>query len=345
MIYDLTYINAHVKLTPIIDTQKTRDPTQSSFVPSDFTILNLDNPSPADIEIASLMDTTTQHATIIPKITSSFTTVVPPPPPFLYPLQQEATPTPTTFSTTTSTNPIVTLLENFNFTSVFKFDQRVSVLESEMSELKQKNQVIEAVSSILGIVDKYLASKMKEAVTVVDSTMKIIIKDQVKAQVFKIMQKIEKYVTESLGAEVLVRSSNQPQTAYAVAASLLEFKLKNILIYKMKAKQPINRLNNQKNCYNALVKSYNSKKDIITSYGAVVLLKGGRDDQDKDKDPSVGSDRGMKRRKSGKEAESSKDSRLKEKKSSRTSKDASHHKSSGKSAHAEKPSHTIEDSG
>ncbi|GKA71626.1 hypothetical protein Tco_0777765 [Tanacetum coccineum] len=47
-------------------------------------LLNLDNPSHADNEIASLMDTTTQHATIIPEITSSFTTTVPPPPPFLH---------------------------------------------------------------------------------------------------------------------------------------------------------------------------------------------------------------------------------------------------------------------
>ncbi|GJS89640.1 hypothetical protein Tco_0772276 [Tanacetum coccineum] len=87
-----------------------------------------------------------------------------------------------------------------NFTSVFKFEQRVSALESEMSELRQTNQFAEAISSILGIVD---------------STMKTIIKDQVKAQVSTIMPKIEKYVIESLGAEVLVRSTNQPQMAYA----------------------------------------------------------------------------------------------------------------------------------
>ncbi|GKB78516.1 hypothetical protein Tco_0945411 [Tanacetum coccineum] len=47
-----------------------------------------------------------------------------------------------------------------------------------------------------------------------------------------------------------------------------------------------------------MVESYNSYKDIITSYGDVVLLKKGRDDQDKDEDPSAGSDRGTKRRKS-----------------------------------------------
>ncbi|GKB35482.1 putative reverse transcriptase domain-containing protein [Tanacetum coccineum] len=78
--------DAYVTLTPVIDTQKNGDLTQSSSVSSDFTskLLNLDNPSHADNEIASLMGTTTQHATIIPKITSSFTITVPPPPPFLH---------------------------------------------------------------------------------------------------------------------------------------------------------------------------------------------------------------------------------------------------------------------
>nr|GEY50456.1 hypothetical protein [Tanacetum cinerariifolium] len=150
------------------------------------------------------------------------------------------------------------------------------------------------------------------------------------------MPKIEKYKTESLEAEVLVRSTNQPQTSYAVATSLLEFKLKKILIDKM-VNKPINRLDIQKNLYNALVESYNSDKDIITSYEDVVTLKRGRDDQDKDKDPSVRSNRGSKRRRSGKEAESSKEPTHKESKSSSSSKGAtrSQPKSLGKSAQAE----------
>ncbi|GJW86491.1 hypothetical protein Tco_0161831 [Tanacetum coccineum] len=139
--------------------------------------------------------------------------------------------------------------------------------------------------------------------------MKTIIKDQVKAQVSKIMPKIKKYVTESLGAEVLVRSTNQPRTAYAVAASLSEFKQKKILIDKMEANKSINRLDNQKNLCNALVESYNSNKDIISSYGDVVLLKRGRDDQDNDEDPSARSDRGTKRRKYSKDTKSSKNLR------------------------------------
>nr|GEY29661.1 hypothetical protein [Tanacetum cinerariifolium] len=225
--------DAHVTLTPVSDAQKADEPIQSYSVSSDFTskFLNLENPSPSNNEIASLMENSAPHATAIPELTSGFITTTPPPP-------------------------------------------SVSALETKMSELRQTNQFTEAVSLILGIVDKYRASKMKEAVNV-DSTMKKIIKDQVKEQVSKMMPKMNKYVIETLGAEVLVRTTNQPQT------------------------------DTQKNLCNALVESYNSDKDIITSYGDVVLLKRGRDDQDKDEDLYAGLGRGMKRRKSGKDAESS----------------------------------------
>ncbi|GKB61463.1 hypothetical protein Tco_0917649 [Tanacetum coccineum] len=71
-----------------------------------------------------------------------------------------------------------------------------------------------------------------------------------------------------------------------------------------------------------LVESYNTDKDIFDSYVEVFSLKRSRDEE-KDRVPSAGSDHGKKRRKLSKDAESSRDSRLKEKKSSSTSKDAS----------------------
>ncbi|GKA31167.1 hypothetical protein Tco_0717472 [Tanacetum coccineum] len=148
-------------------------------------------------------------------------------------------------------------------------------------------------------------AKNQEFLNQVDSTMKEIIKEQVKAQVSMIMPQIEKYVTGSLGAKVFVRSTNQPQRSYA-------------------------------NRYNALVEAYNSDKDIITSYGDVVTLKRGRDNQDKDDDPSAGSDRGTTRRKSSKDAEPSKGSKSKESKSSSSSKgNQSQPKSLGKSTQAD----------
>ncbi|GKA90217.1 hypothetical protein Tco_0812087 [Tanacetum coccineum] len=314
--------DAHVTLTLVLEAQKTDELVQSSSVSSDFTskLLNLENPSPTDNEIASLMVTSAHHATVIPEITSGFTTTSPPLPLFFNPLLQQQTPSSTT---TTSTNPIVTLPEIPNFASVFKFDQRVSALESKISEFRQTNQFTKVVSLISGIVDSYLASKMKEAVDVA-----------VQLQTNKLREEAQAENQEFLN-----------QTSYALATALSEFELKKILIDKMEANKSIDRSGFQKNLYNALFESYNNDNDIMSSYGDVVILKRERDDQDKDKDPFAGSDRRTKRRKSGKDAETSKDSRSKEKKSLSTSKYASHHKSSGKSAHAEEPSHTVEDSG
>ncbi|GJY84818.1 hypothetical protein Tco_0498844 [Tanacetum coccineum] len=178
--------DGHVTLTIVHD--KTEGTMQISFVSYDFTskLLNLDNASPDVNEIASLMNTST----------------FPPSPPLVNPSSRLTT-TPqqqTPDSTTTTTNPTITLLEIPNFASLFRFEQRVSALETKLFEFNQTSQFAEAVSSIPGIVDQYLASKMKEAVDVavrlqsnklkeeaeaenqeffnqVDSTMKAVIKE------------------------------------------------------------------------------------------------------------------------------------------------------------------------
>ncbi|GJR04150.1 hypothetical protein Tco_0527134 [Tanacetum coccineum] len=92
----------------------------------------------------------------------------------------------------------------------------------------------------------------------------------------KITQKIKKLVNEQLKSEVLVRSSKEAKTSYAVAANLSELELKKILIDKMEANNSINRSGIQRP----------------------------RDGADDDQEPSAGIDRGSKRRRSGKEPES-----------------------------------------
>nr|GFA01354.1 hypothetical protein [Tanacetum cinerariifolium] len=79
-----------------------------------------------------------------------------------------------------------------------------------------------------------------------------------------------------------------------------------------------------KNLNNALIESYNLGKDIFALYGDVVTLKRGHDDQEKDKEPSTGSNRVTKRRRSDKE-ESSKEATKKESKSIRFSKEELFH--------------------
>nr|GEW04612.1 reverse transcriptase domain-containing protein [Tanacetum cinerariifolium] len=243
--------DAHVTLNPISDTQKADKPVQSSSASSDFTskFLNLKNPSLADNEIVSLMETSAPHATAIPEITSGFTTTTPPLPSFFNPPLQQQTPTiPTpTFTTITPTHPIVSLPKIPNFKSVFKFDQRVSLLESKLYELKQTNQFAKVVSLVLSIVDKYIASKMKEAVNVavqlqtnklreeshtknqdflnqVDSTMKKIIKDQVKEQVSKMMPKIEKGSGKDAKSSKDLRSKEKKSSSTSKDASQLQHK-------------------------------------------------------------------------------------------------------------------------
>nr|GEX47066.1 hypothetical protein [Tanacetum cinerariifolium] len=140
-------------------------------------------------------------------------------------------------------------------------------------------------------------------------TFQRIIKEQVKGyvkeQVSRILPRIEQSVNAQLEAKVLTISSHSSRTSYAVAADLSEMELKNILIEKMEGNKSIQHSDEQINLYKALVDAYEADKTILDSYGETVILKRRRDDDDdQDEGPSAGSDRGYKRRREGKEAES-----------------------------------------
>nr|GFA99953.1 hypothetical protein [Tanacetum cinerariifolium] len=249
--------------------------------------------------------------------------------------------TPSTIATITTTRqaPILpttvprTIIQNLpNFGSLFLFDDRLRSLEENFSEFRQTHQFAGAVSSILGIVNRYMDQRMNEAVKVavqiqsnrlhdetqrqndeflrtVDENMKKInkeqVKEQVKVQVSKILPRIKQAVNEQLEAKVLTRLSHSSRTSYAVAADLSEMELKKILIEKMEGNKSIQRSDEQRNLYKALVEAYESDKIILDTYGETVTLKRRRDDDaDKDKEPSAGPDRGSKRRREGKEPES-----------------------------------------
>ncbi|GKF25515.1 hypothetical protein Tco_0081409, partial [Tanacetum coccineum] len=152
-------------------------------------------------------------------------------------------------------------------------------------------------------------------------TVRAVIKEVVNTQLHQILPQvvsdvatpvIEKNVTESLEVDVLAKSSSQPQSTYEAAAALSEFKLTKIPIDKMEKNKSYDKVDHKRELYNALVTSYQTDKDLFDTYGEVFSLKRSRDDRDKDQDPSARSDRGSKRRKSRKDAESSKDSRSKE---------------------------------
>ncbi|GJT52772.1 hypothetical protein Tco_0978929 [Tanacetum coccineum] len=118
-------------------------------------------------------------------------------------------------------------------------------------------------------------------------------------------------VTESLEHVVLAKESSQPKSTYEDASLLTEFELKRILIDKM---------------------------DEMYS------LKRSRKDKDKDEDPSAGSDRGLKKRKTSKDAEPTKGTKAKESQSGSTKGAKSQSKSSGKFVQSEEPEFEVADS-
>ncbi|GJR90106.1 hypothetical protein Tco_0214117 [Tanacetum coccineum] len=123
--------DTHVILTAPINPEGQR---QSSSVSSGF-VSNMLNPRP-DTSIDSIFNTKETSLVDVPVITIAepplvFATTLPPPP-----------------------TPLITHM----------FDHRLKTLEIDFSEFKQTNQFAEAVSSIHGIVDAYLANKMQKAV-------------------------------------------------------------------------------------------------------------------------------------------------------------------------------------
>nr|GEY44818.1 hypothetical protein [Tanacetum cinerariifolium] len=217
----------------------------------------------------------------------------------------------------------VTSMLNLTTDVVFRFDDRLKSLEDNFSELRQTNSFAEAVFAIPSIVHQYMNQQMNEAVRVavqiqtgrlreayqrendeflqtIDENMKRIIKEQVKGQVkeqvSRILPRIKQSVNAQLEAEVLTRSSHSSRTSYAVAADLSEMELKKILIEKMEGNKSIQRSDEQRKLYKALVDTYEADKLILDSYGETVILKRRRDDDDdQDEGPSAGSDRGSKR--------------------------------------------------
>nr|GEW62561.1 hypothetical protein [Tanacetum cinerariifolium] len=339
---------------------------QSSSIPSQF-VTSMLNPTP-DAGINSLFETTSQMDVSAPTTVASLTLSTPTLTPSTIPTISTVPQAPTPPKTAPST-----LLQDLpNFGSLFGFDHRLKTLEANFSEFVQTNQFAGAVSSILGIVQRYTDQRMNEAGKVAvqiqsdrlrdeaqaeneeflknfDENIQKIIKEQVKeqvnVQVSKILPKIEKTVNEQLEDEVLTWSTNSSKTSYVVAAYLSKMELKKILIEKMESNKSIHRSDEQRNLCKALVEAYESDKIILDTYGDIVTLKRRRDDADKDKEPSAGSDRGSKRRKEGKDPKST--SAPKEKatrttgKSTRGSK--SQQKTASESVPAEEPMQTTHD--
>nr|GFA32839.1 hypothetical protein [Tanacetum cinerariifolium] len=193
---------------------------------------------------------------------------------------QTSTPimTPSTIATITTIihepNPPTTIpsevLQNLlTFDSVFHFEDRLKSLEANFSEYIQTNPFMKPSLTFRTdwLRDSYQREN-DEFLRTIDENMKRIIKEQVKAD-------------------------------------LSEMELKKILIEKMEGNKSIQRSDEKRNLYKALVEAYEADKIIFDTYEETVTLKRRRDDEsDKDEGPFAGSDRGSKRRREGKEPES-----------------------------------------
>nr|GEU74314.1 hypothetical protein [Tanacetum cinerariifolium] len=137
--------------------------------------------------------------------------------------------------------------------------------------------------------DSRIGSTRDEFMSYLLSSITTTITKQVKSQLPQILPKevfnfvpsvIKIIVTELLEHAVQAKESSQPKFTYEAAATLIEFELKKILIDKI-----------------------DKKKSLFSTYDEVYSLKKSQKDKDKDEDISTGSDRGLKKRKTSKDAE------------------------------------------
>nr|GEU63878.1 retrovirus-related Pol polyprotein from transposon TNT 1-94 [Tanacetum cinerariifolium] len=203
------------------------------------------------------------------------------------------------------------------------------------------NQFAEAISLILGIVDKYLDHQMNKAMKVAVQLQSDRLRDEAQAKNKDFLNKLDENIQK------IIKEQVKEQVKAQVSKILPKIKktVKEQLEPEMESNKSIHRSDKQKNLYKSLVDAYECDKLILDTCRDTVTLKRHRDDEDKDEEPSAGSNRGSKRRRARKEPESI--SAPKEKTSKTIGKSTegskSHHKSASKSAPTEEPMHTIKD--
>ncbi|GKA68153.1 hypothetical protein Tco_0768070 [Tanacetum coccineum] len=247
---------------------------------------------------------TTTGPTILPTI----------PPITSLPQQSTPTPAPTTLSQFKQADHSAQLLATIK-------SQNPATMDAHLGT-RLDDSIQEAFMSNTTEFEKKSQAERKRYINLVENSVKDIIKDE---------------------NVVLAKSSSKPKSTYEAAASLTEFELKKILLDKMQKSKSYRADQEHRDLYDTLVKSYKLDKDLFESYGKSYFLKRDRKDKDKDEDPLAGSNQGLKRRKTSKDAEPSKGSKSKESKSSSSKGTKSQSESSGKSVQAEESMFEIAD--
>nr|GEX70271.1 hypothetical protein [Tanacetum cinerariifolium] len=231
------------------------------------------------------------------------------------------------------------------------YRSRVIALEKDVAELKNDPIHTQVTTLVDDHLDTRIGATREEFINFLSASMTDRINEQVMYQLPQILLEevsnfappvIRKMIQESLNQVNLEKASSQPQSTYEAATTLTEFELKKILIDKINSSKSYLTAPEHRECYDGLVKSYNLDKDFSSSYD-VYSLKHIQDDKDKDEGPSAGSNRGLKKRKTSKDAEPTTSPKNKDS-SSRSSKGTkSQPKSCGKSVHAEEPEFEVGD--
>ncbi|GJR44274.1 hypothetical protein Tco_1312377 [Tanacetum coccineum] len=156
------------------------------------------------------------------------------------------------------------------------------------------------------MVDAHLGIRITDSIQKALLSYTAEFKKEAQAENERYIYLIEKSVKDIINNKV------KTQLPQILPKAVSDFATPKILIDKMEKSQSNLIAYEHKELYKALANSYNVNKDLFLVYGKDVSLKRGREDKDKDEDPPVGSDQGLKRRKTSKDFESSKGSKSKE---------------------------------
>ncbi|GKA59172.1 hypothetical protein Tco_0758485 [Tanacetum coccineum] len=256
--------------------------------------------------------------------------------------------TPNPPPTIKTTNPLSILPD---FASVFRFNDRITTLEKEVAELKKDPLHPHVTTLVDEHLDTRLGETREEFMKFLSESLTTRIKEQVKYQLPKILPKevsnfvppvIEELIKESRDEVTLAKVSSQPHSTFEAASTLTEFELKKILFDKMEKSESYLAAPKHRDCYDSLKKSYDLNKDFFFSYD-VYSLKRSRKDKDKDEDPSAGSDRGLKKRKTSKDAKPTTGLKNKDSTSSSSKGTKSQPKPSRKTVQSEEPAFEVAD--
>ncbi|GJX10087.1 hypothetical protein Tco_0199946 [Tanacetum coccineum] len=201
----------------------------------------------------------------------------------LFPHLQQLTPipTPTTTEATTSTTAVP------DFETLSAFQQRITDLEKDVKELK----TIDHSAALLSTIKSKVSNAIKEylGTSLNDALYKVLKKHDVD------IIKEHSVLTE------IIKRLRQQYVPKKSTEDIIKIKMKHA-----RKQQSFNRSPKQRALYNALMESILEDEDAMDEGVTDKLKKMKQDDADKDKGPSAGSDRGLKRQKTRKDTEPSK---------------------------------------